>query len=236
MLALGPGGIMHMFALGEAMRLGSDWVYLSTPLLLIGAASCAWLLQIKLGTTGLAVGAGLSVVAFGGAFFNLNKTITERARWQASSRELSDTDRFCRGELKPNAKALPYQPGAANPTVFFGPTSANLYDSKFNVFEPKEYQIENAAMVVCVSDKNVLVEKCTGYDQGAVVDRERVDSFIKVVAIETGALVFEKSFEGSAPRACANTEKFYGKSLETLIVGEPAKYDLIAELGPLLKH
>lgn len=43
-------------------------------------------------------------------------------------------------------------------------------------------------------------------------------------------------FEGGAPRECANTEKFYGKSLETLIVGEPTKFDVVAELGPLLKQ
>lgn len=236
MLALAPGALMHMFALGEATRLGSDWVSLSTPLLLIGAASFAWLLQIKLGTTGLAVGAGVAVLGLGAAFFNLNATIEKRVKWRASSSELSDTDRFCEGKIVPNAKALPYTPGGHNPAVFFGPTSFKLYEAKFDPFEPKEYQIENAAMVVCVTEKNVLVEKCTGYDQGAVVDRERIDSSIKVFAIKSGELLLERSFAGTTPRACANTEKFYGKSLETLIVGEAPKFDLVAELGPLLEQ
>jgi hypothetical protein len=236
MLALGPGAITFMFAVGEATQLNSDWVKISTPLLLIGAASFVWLLKIKLGTPGVGVGAAISLAAIGYAFFHLNTTIEQRVKWRASSKELSDTERFCEGKVTPNPKALPYTAGAANPVVFFGPTHFKLYEEKYNAFEPKEYQIENAAMVICLSEKRVEVEKCTGYTGGAVVVRERTDQSLKAYAIKTGELVFEKSFEGEEPRQCASTEQFYGKSLETLIVGEAVEYDVIAELGPLLKR
>lgn len=234
MLALGPGAITFMFAMGEATRLDSDWVKISTPLLLIGAGSFAWLLQRKLGAAGLAAGAALSLGAIGFAFFKLNTTITERARWRTSSRALSDTEQLCQGRAAPNAKALAYTPGGKNPAVFFGPTRFQLYEAKFNAFEPAEYQIENAAMVICISEQTIEVERCTGYTGGAVATRQRIDQSIKAYAIKTGEQVFEKKFEGVAPRACAATEQFYGKSLSTVIVGEPVKLDVLAELGPLL--
>lgn len=235
MLALGPGAITFMFAMGEATQLNSDWVKISTPLLLLGAASFVWLLQRKLGAPGLAVGAALSLGALGYAYFSLNTTITERVRWRSSSKELSDTERFCQGKTEPNSKALAYTPGKQNPTVFFGPSRFQLYEAKYNAFEPKEYQIENASMVVCLTEKTVEVEKCTGYTGGAVVTRQRIDQSLKAYAIKSGELLFEKAFEGETPRACASTEQFYGKSLSTVIVGEPVKYDVIAELGPLLE-
>ncbi|MDP1822236.1 MAG: hypothetical protein Q8L48_03310 [Archangium sp.] len=240
MLALLPGAVMHSFALGEATRLGSDWVYLSTPLLVLGAASFAWLLQRKLGTPGLAVGALISLVALGAAGVNLQRTITERVRWRASSRALSDTDRFCEGQVKPNSNALSYVEGAANPTVFFKTGTSghaeSTYETELEVFRPGEYQVEKAALVACMVEKRTIVETCNGYIGGGVAERERVDVQVKVFSIKTGAVVFEKSFEGEAPRACANTEKFYGKSLHLTISGErPAQPRVLATLSSVLK-
>jgi hypothetical protein len=235
MLALGPGAIMHMFALGEATRLGSDWVYLSTPLLLVGAASFIWLLKLKLGTTGLGVGAVISLGAFVAAFVNLNATIVERVRWRDSSMALSDTDRFCRGDIKPNAAALPFDEKGKNPTVFFKGNSS-IYESSLKPYEPEPYQIENAALVACVTEQTEHVQTCSGYTGGGVVDRERTDATLRVFSIKTGEKLFEKSFTGQTPRACANTEQFYGKSLHVTINGESPQIDLVAELGPLLKH
>lgn len=99
LLALLPGAVTFLFARGEATRLNSDWVKICTPLLLIGAASFVVLLQRKLGNAGLGVGAAIAVGALGFAYFDLNRTVVERARWQASSRELSDMERFCRGKV-----------------------------------------------------------------------------------------------------------------------------------------
>lgn len=240
MLALLPGAVMHSFALGEATRLGSDWVYLSTPLLVLGAASFAWLLQRKLGAPGLAVGGLISLASLGAAGVNLQRTITERARWQASSRALSDTDGFCEGQVKPNASALPYVEGAANATVFFKSGSSghaeSTYETELDVYRPAEHQLEQAALVACMMEKRVTVETCNGYIGGGVAVRERVDVMVKVFSIKTGALVFEQAFEGEAPRACANTEKFYGKSLHLTISGErPAQPRVLAALTSVLK-
>lgn len=234
MLAFFPGGVMHMFALGEATRLASDWVYLSTPLLLIGAASFAWLLHGRMGTAGLGVGAVMSVVGLGVLMFNLNARVTERARWQESSFQLTDTTRFCHGDIKPNPRALPYVEGGKNPTVF-NSTNGRMYEKNLDAFEPEEYQIEKAALVACLSDKSVLVETCNGYTGGGVAERSRVDVALKVFSIKTGSVVFEKSFEGKPPRACASTEQFYGKSLRVGISGERPEVDVVAELGPVLK-
>ncbi|MDP3156921.1 MAG: hypothetical protein Q8N23_29895 [Archangium sp.] len=238
MLALFPGAVMHMFALGEATRLASDWVYLSTPLLLIGLASFIGLLRIKLGTAGLGVGAVMSVVGLGVLGFNLQRTINERVRWQTSSMQLSQTTSFCNGQIKPNPTALPFTEDGTNPAVFFrvGESGPSVYDDALNRFEPADYQIEKAAVVVCVSEKRVPVETCTGYIGGGVVDRQRVDLTFQAFSIKSGQKVFEKRYEGEAPRACGNTEKFYGKSLHLTISGEPAKPSLVAELGPLLAH
>ena len=68
-----------------------------------------------------------------------------------------------------------------------------------------------------------------------MVVRERTDQTLKAYAIKTGELVFEKAFVGETPRPCGSTEQFYGKSLQTLILGKAVEYDVIAELGPLLK-
>ncbi len=234
LLALLPGAVTFLFARGEATRLNSDWVKICTPLLLIGAASFVVLLQRKLGNAGLGVGAAIAVGALGFAYFDLNRTVVERARWQASSRELSDMERFCRGKVQGNPNARAYTAGAKNPAVFFGPSRLNLYEAKYNPFEPAEHQIEQASMVVCVTEQTLEVEKCGGYTNGGVVTRTRVDQALQVFAIQSGALLLEKSFPGYAPRACASTEKFYGKSNTAGITGEAVKIDLIAELGPLL--
>lgn len=229
-LALGPGLIMFSFAKGEATRLASDWVYLSTPLLIIGVASFAWLLQRKLGTAGLAVGAVLGVAGLGFAMFDLNQAITERVRYRESARALEETRRFCEGKPKPTARALPFTEGGANPAVFFKSGGQSLYEKELDPFEPSAYQIEKAALVGCLMDKATTVETCNGYMGGGVVERKRVDVSLKLYSLQTGAVVFEKFVQGKAPRACANTEKFYGKSLRLTITGErPPQGELVAE-------
>jgi hypothetical protein len=235
MLALFPGVVMYGFAMGEATRLASDWVYLSTPLLVIGAASFAWLLHGRLGLPGLVGGAVLSLGALVAAGITLQRTATERGRWQESSSALSRVTRFCRGDTKPDTRALPYVEGGTNPTVFNDGNT--IYDDKLEPYEPARHQIEEAALIACVTDVRVPVETCNGYTGGGVAERERVDRSLKVFSIKTGDLVFEKKFEGKPPRACANTEQFYGKSLRVIITGDPPpKPDLVAELGPLLKR
>jgi hypothetical protein len=203
MLALLPGAVMHSFALGEATRLGSDWVYLSTPLLVLGAASFAWLLQRKLGTPGLAVGGLISLASLGAAGVNLQRTITERARWQASSRALSDTDGFCEGQVTPNASALPYVEGAANATVFFKSGSSghaeSTYEAELDVYRPSEHQLEKAALVACMMEKRVTVETCNGYIGGGVAVRERVDVMVKVVQHQDRRAGVREGLRGRGP-------------------------------------
>lgn len=238
MLALFPGAITFSFAVHEATSLNSDWVKIATPLLLIGAASFVWLLKIKLGTPGVGVGAAISLAAFGYASFHFNTTVTERVRWMASSRALSDTDRFCVGEIKPNAAALAFNEKGGNKAVFFkgnGSSPQADYSDPLDQFRPSPHQIENASLVSCMMEKLVNVETCSGYTGGATVDRERVDLSIKVFSIKTGQVVFEKLVEGESPRNCSSTEQFYGKSLHTTITGKRPETDIVAELSPLLK-
>lgn len=236
MLALLPGAVMYGFALGEATRLASDWVYLSTPLLLLGAASFTWALQRKLGSVGLGAGAFLSVCALAAAGLHLQSSVTARAKWQASSFALSRTSAFCNGEVKPHPDALPFKEGGPNPAVFYKTGGQSLYDAKLNQFEPAEYQLEKAALVVCLSDKTESVEKCTGYTDGAVAERVRTDVSLRAYSIQTGKLVFEKEYEGGVPRACGSVEQFYGKSKHMTIAGErPKEIDLIAALGGVLR-
>jgi hypothetical protein len=236
MLALLPGGVMYGFALGEATRLASDWVYLSAPLLLVGAASFTWALQRKLGSAGLGAGAFLSFCALAAAGINLQTKATARAKWQASSRALRHTSSFCTGDIKPNPDALPFTEGGPNPAVFYKTGGQSLYDSKLKPFEPSEYQLEKAALVVCLVDQTESVEKCGGYTDGAVAERVRTDAVLSAFSIKTGKKLFEKRFEGDVPRACGSVEEFYGKSKHVTISGaRPAQVELVAELGSILR-
>lgn len=236
MLALFPGAVMYSFALGEATRLASDWVYLSTPLLLVGAASFTWALQRKLGSVGIGAGAFLSVCALAAAGLHLQTTVTARAKWQASSFALSHTSAFCSGDVKPNPEALPFKEGGPNPAVFYKTGGQSMYDAMLDPFEPAEYQVEKAALVVCLSDKSESVEKCTGYTDGAVAERVRTDVSLTAFSIKTGKVVFEKTFAGGVPRACGSVEQFYGKSKHMTISGDrPKDVDLIAALGSVLR-
>ncbi len=130
MLALFPGAVMYGFALGEATSLASDWVYLSAPLLLVGAASFTWALQRKLGSVGLGAGAFLSFCALAAAGINLQTKAAGRAKWQASSFALTETGLFCTGDVKPNPAALPFTEGGPNPAVFFKAGGLSMYDAR----------------------------------------------------------------------------------------------------------
>jgi len=236
MLALFPGAVMFSFALGEATRLASDWVYLSAPLLLLGAASFTWALQRKLGSVGIGAGAFLSVCALAAAGVHLQTTVAARAKWQESSFALSRTSSFCSGEIKANPAALPFTEGGPNPAVFYKTGGQSMYDAKLNPYEPSEYQLEKAALVVCLVDKDESVEKCGGYTDGAVAERVRTDVLLSAFSIKTGKRVYEKKFVGGVPRACGSVEEFYGKSKHVTISGaRPPEIDLIAELGSVLK-
>ena len=232
MLAVLPGALMHSFALHEASRLGNDWVGLSTPLLVISAASFAWLLRIKLGTVGLSIGAVLGLGVLGAAFVNLHRTITKRAQFEASAAELDLTkQRFCSGDIKPNPKALSVNERGGNSVVL---SREPWGGSGLMGNQPDPYQIENTALVACLKETPVTVESCTGYDNGGMVNRARVDLSLKVFSIKTGTLLLEKALKGAEPRACGSTEKFAPGQVIATIQGKTAEPDLVAELGPLL--
>jgi len=224
LLALLPGLVMYGFAKGEATRLASDWVYLSAPLLLLGGAAAVLLLQRLWSKPGLIAGA----LGVGGALIfltvSLNASITQRVRWQEASRQLRDTQAFCDGKPAPNPRAMAFDPKGRNGTVFFhsGPSghAEAMYASELRAWEPSEYQIDQAALVGCLTEKRTVVERCQGYEGGAIAVRTRIDLEAKLYSIQTGELVFEQTFPGTTPRACAGMESFYGKSKELAITGE----------------
>lgn len=224
MLALLPGLLTYSFAKGEATQLNSDWVKISVPLLLLGFASLSWLLSIKLGRIGVGAGAAAGLLAIGGMLVSLKGTIDERAKWMDSSKALSDAGELCTPRGKPDPRARAYQAGTKNPAVFFkadgysGPSK--MYESELDRYEPERYQIEEAALVACVLEKRESVEKCGGYSEGGIAERERIDTEVKLVSIKTGEVVFEKLFSGTPPRACGSVETFYGKSKHVTISGE----------------
>ena len=242
MLALLPGALMYSFALSEATRLDHDWVKLCAPLLFIGASSFAWLLQRRAGTPGAGIGLAIAAFALGGLGVHLQTTVTKRARWQASSRALSSTDRFCDGQVTPQKEARAFVEGAPNPTLVFH-TGTSGYaeswsESSLDPLRPEPYQLENAALVACAIDKRVSVEKCEGYTGGGVAERVRVDVTVQVFAIKTGARIFDETFTGETPRACAHTEKFFGKDEHphVTITGErPPQAEVLAALIAVIK-
>jgi hypothetical protein len=68
-------------------------------------------------------------------------------------------------------------------------------------------------LVACVQSENVIVQNCSNYyysgtsTRGPDLQRIRIDRVVSLYKVLTGRLIERKTFEGSEPRACKNTEE-----------------------------
>jgi len=236
-----PGLLLFTFALGEARDFGSDWVLLSTPLLLLSAVSLAWGGGRMMGKVGYLVGGGIGLAALVVAFAVLGGRIDDRATYSANARALDDTEAFCTGGGRADARAQPYRKGQGRPSVIVfenltpGPYSSSFkssYDAAFRRWRTDPYQIQAATLVACIERVDTRIQTCP-YDQGARIDRMKSALKVSLYAIHDGTRVLETTLEGEPPRPCGLTEKFYGSSKESAIYGVlPSRAEVRNLLAP----
>lgn len=233
---IGPGLITWSFAEHEAMRIGSDWVYISTPLLLVGFVCLGLALYRFLGTTGVIIGVVIGVATLGGLMFVLSGSIDERVEYRAQVRRLDRTEAFCTGIGTPEPDAPAYTPGSPNTIVVYSGSERTMhreFGAPFRDWRPETPRVDQTALVGCVVDQRHELETCQ-YDGGRMMHRVRVDRAVRVYSLQTGELVGETLLVGGMPEGCHMIEEFYGGGDNTKSGTVPSDEDVVAFLRPLV--
>lgn len=233
---LGPGFITWSFAEHEAMRIASDWFYISTPLLLVGFVCLGLALHRFLGMTGVIIGVVVGVATLGGLTFVLSGSIDERVEYRAQLRRLDLTEAFCTGVGAAQPDAMPYTPGAPNTMVTYsgsGQVMRDEFGAPFRDWRPETPRVDQTALVGCIVDIRSEIETCQ-YDGGRMLHRVRVDRAVRVFSLQTGQLVGETLLAGGMPDGCHSLEEFYGSGDNTRAGTVPSDEDVVAYLRPLI--
>lgn len=233
---LGPGLITWSFAEGEASSFASDWVYISTPLLILGFVCVAWVARRWLGNAGLIAGGVLGLAVIGVLMFVLSGSIAERVEWREQVRRLDDTEAFCRGEGMPHPDALAYTPNAPNATVVFsgqGTVLSREYGAGFRDWTPETPRVDQTALVGCVVDQRNELETCR-YSEGRMMHRVRIDRVVSLHSLQTGQPVGQTVLVGGMPEGCQMIEQFYGSGDNTKTGTVATDEDVLAYLRPLV--
>ena len=233
---LGPGLITWSFAEHEAMRFASDWVYISTPLLLLGFACFALVLHRWMGRNGLIAGGVVGLVVIGALMFVLSGSIGERVAYREQVQRLDESEAFCTGHGVPQPDALAYDASSPNATIVFSGTERSLHDefgAGFRDWRPDTPRVDQTALVGCVIERRNELEVCQ-YSEGRQMHRIRVDRAISLYALQTGQLVAETVLVGGMPDGCQMIEEFYGGGDNTKTGTQPTDEDVLAYLTPLV--
>ncbi|HOX46025.1 MAG TPA: hypothetical protein PK668_20650 [Myxococcota bacterium] len=238
-----PGGVTFSFALGEASSFASDWVYISAPLLALGGLCVVLVLGRLLGRAGRAIGALLLLGGLGAGWYLLDQAIAVRVDYRERYDALQATEKLCDGTGQPDPRAAAYDPKrpGLHPAVVFTRTEHGSRcpyedDKLYRRFEPDRHQIDRVELVACVLDKPDTVESCR-YTEGAVKERIRVDREIQLLVIRTGERLLKTTLVGEVPRACKDTEEFYGQEAKTGAIhgAPPSAADVVRQLEPFLE-
>jgi hypothetical protein len=238
-----PGGVTFSFALGEASSIASDWVWICAPLLLLGGLSVVLVLGRLFRRVGYVIGAILVLAGFGMACTALEIAISARLHYRERYDALQATEKLCDGTGQPDPRAAAYDPKrpGKHPVVVFtrsahGGGGSYEEDRVYRALGPERYQIDQAELVACVTDKEDKLESCR-YTEGAVMERIRVDREVQLFVIRTGERIFRTNLLGQVPRECGATEEFYGKEARTGVIygAPPSAADVVGQLGPHLE-
>lgn len=239
-LFFGPGGVTYGFAVGEATRFASDWVYICTPLLVLAGVCLTLGIGRLFDKVGLIIGLVLSLAGLGAAYVNLDGKIAKRQEHRRKYDEYKDLQRFCQGKTQAEARAMAYEsgkPGLAPTAVYLagrynsGRFSIS-YKTEFSKWRPVKPYLEDTALVACVQERSLPPLETCHYTGGRSLKRVRTDVDIKLFAVKTGKLVFETRMRGGEPRACGGTEKFYGSYKDSTI---PGTVPSLAETADVLR-
>lgn len=218
------------------MRIGSDWFYISTPLLLVGFVCLGLVLHRFLGMIGVIAGVVVGVGTLGGLTFVLSESIDERVEYRAQVRRLDLSEAFCTGVGAPQPDALAYTPGAPNTMVTYSGNERvmrNEFGAPFRDWRPDTPRVDQTALVGCVVDQRNEVETCS-YDGDRMMHRVRVDRAVSVYSLKTGQLVGETLLVGGMPDGCHAIEEFYGGGDNTKSGTVPTDEDVVTYLRPLV--
>lgn len=233
---LGPGFITWSFAEGEASSFASDWVYISTPLLVLGFVCVALVLRRWMGSGGLIAGGVVGLGVIGALMFVLSGSIAERVERRAQIRRLDDTESFCTGGATPHPDAVAYTPGSPNTIVVFSGHDRVLsreYGTGFRDWTPETPRVDQTALVGCVVDTRSELETCR-YSEGRMMHRVQIDRAVSVYSLQTGQVVAQTVLTGGMPDGCQMIEEFYGGGDNTKTGTVATDEDVLAYLRPIV--
>jgi hypothetical protein len=209
----------------EALREGSDWVFISAGLYAAAGICVMVMFHRMMKAPGVLL--ALALLSAGGWFAwqkidtNMEKRrvhMESYARLEAAHPKMAD---LCRGQSISIPEAATYDPTRAgiHPTVTFrfstyeltnrhDPYKKILYDEAINHWYPKS--LDTAELVACILESERVIETCRYI--GGTLSRVVTSFDVKLISLKSGQPVFEVKLEGGQPEACQETETFYGDS------------------------
>lgn len=163
-----------------------------------------------------------------------------KATEQASFDSVKPLKELCTGDTAGNAAAANYAPGSGpNRLVVFRSNITGSTDLSTFYIRTEDYpeawraaELEQAALIACVSANSYVVEACTYTLEGnkaGVLQRIQLTALVNVYAARTGKLVGQKELIGAEPRACQDTEQFIGDLLVLTVTGEAVSSQAITQ-------
>jgi hypothetical protein len=206
----------------EALREGSDWVFISAGLYAAAGVCVMVMFHRMMKAPGVLL--ALAMLSAGGwfAWQKIDTNMEKRRVHMESYAKLHDAFPkmvdLCLGKPISIPEAATYDPTRAglHPTVAFrfssyqlsggsGPHD-NLYDESINDWLPKS--LDAAELVGCILESERVIETCRY--TGGVLSRVVTSFDVKLISLKSGQPVFEVKLEGGQPAACQETETFYG--------------------------
>jgi len=162
------------------------------------------------------------------------------ATQQASFDSVKPLKELCTGDTAGNAAAANYAPGSGpNRLVVFRSNIPGSTDLSNFYIRTEDYpeawraaELEQAALVACVSANSYVVEECAYTLEGnkaGVLQRIQLTALVSVYAAHTGKLVGQGELIGSEPRPCQDTEQFIGDLLVLTVTGEAVTTEAITD-------
>lgn len=172
-----------------------------------------------------------SGVILGGLMIQGAAEAPTKATEQASFDSVKPLKELCTGDAAGLANAAEYAPGGGpNRVVVFRSNLTGATDLSSFYIRTEDYpeawraaELEQAALVACVSANSYVVEECSYTlegNQAGVLQRIQLTALVNVYAARTGELVGQKELIGTEPRACQDTEQFIGDLLVLTVTGE----------------
>lgn len=180
-----------------------------------------------------------SAIILGGLAVQGATEAPAKATEQASFDSVKPLKELCTGDAAGLTNAAEYVPGSgANRLVVFRSNLAGSTDLSAYYIRTEDYpeawraaELEQAALVACVSANSYVVEECAYTledNKPATLQRIQLTALVNVYAARTGQLVAQDELLGSEPRACQDQEQFMGDLLVLTVTGEAVTSQAIA--------